>query len=465
MQMMSCHLDRKTDVPLYEQLYNYIKTEILEGRIPYGTKLPSKRKLADFLNISQNTVEQAYDQLVAEGYIEGIPRKGYFVLASEDLEYIDHTPGQAVVENTKQEIRYNFHPGQIDTENFPFAKWRKYSRNMIDKKYQELLLVGHQQGELILRNEIANYLYQARGINCSPDAIVVGAGVEILLQQLIHLLGEKMVYGVEDPGYHAISYLLEHYPNEVHPLKVDNKGMIVDELDESNINVVHVTPSHHFPYGFVLSANRRIKLLNWAAQKEDRYIIEDDYNSEFRYTGKSIPPLLSMDQNEKVIYLGTFSKSLMPSIRISYMVLPKKLMVKYRKKLSYLQCSVSRIDQHVLAEFMKEGDFARHLNRMRNVYRRKMEQTLQLLEPYKGIIKVAGKLTGFHLVLEVKNGMHEDELVKRALNAEVKIFPLSYYVMENHSKSIPVIILGFAGIPEDKLPDAINQLINSWEIA
>ncbi|WP_042142026.1 PLP-dependent aminotransferase family protein [Paucisalibacillus sp. EB02] len=465
MDMLSCNLNRENEIPLYEQLYAFIKNEILEGRIPYGTKLPSKRKLAEFLKISQNTVETTYDQLVAEGYVEGIARKGYFVLTYEDLEYVQTANRQEKTPKQKnQEIRYDFHPSKIDTENFPFVKWRKYTKNMLNQEHQSLLLMGDRQGEYVLREEIANYLYQARGVHSSPDDIILGAGVETLLQQLILLLGHKVSYGVEDPGYHVISSILKNYPNEVCSLKVDDSGVQVDSLEHIKIDVLYVTPSHHFPYGSVLSANRRIKLLNWAANRSNRFVIEDDYDSEFRYSGKSIPSLQSMDQGGKVIYLGTFSKSLIPSIRISYMVLPKGLMERYQKELSFFQCTVSRIDQHILAQFMKQGEFEKHLNRMRKVYRRKMETTVELLKLYPKKVKVAGDISGFHVVLEVNNGMGEEELVTRAKQQGIKIYPLSTYTMEKQNNTQPRIILGFAGIPETALEEAIKLLLKSWNM-
>ncbi|GIO27925.1 MocR-like pyridoxine biosynthesis transcription factor PdxR [Ornithinibacillus bavariensis] len=465
MDMLSCHLNREEKIPLYEQLYTYIKREIMEGRIPFQTKLPSKRRLAEFLKISQNTVEQAYDQLVAEGYVQGIARKGYFVLAYEDLEYIQPAkPIQTENKEIKHSFRYDFHPSRIDTENFPFSRWRRHAKNVMDKANQSLLLLGERQGEYELRKEIANYIYQARGVQCSPDDILLGAGIETLLQQLILMLGHKMVYGVEDPGYHVISHILKKFSNPVLPLKVDNRGVLLDSLDKTGINVVYVTPSHHFPYGSVLSANRRIKLLNWASGKEERYIIEDDYDSEFRYSGKSIPSLQGMDQGGKVIYLGTFSKSLIPSIRISYMVLPKQLLERYQEEFSFFQCTVSRIDQHILARFMQEGDFEKHLNRMRKVYRRKMEKTLEILRAFQSKIKIVSDISGFHVIMEVRNGMNEEELVQRAEHANILIYPLSTYSIEKHDEQQPRIILGFAGIPEAELEEAIGSLLSCWEI-
>ncbi len=460
---LACNLQRKSTIPLYEQLYLYIKTEIIEGRLSYGTKLPSKRQLIDVLQISQNTVEAAYDQLRAEGYIEVIPRKGYYVQAFEELEYVASTQVEDDQrEETQSDILYNFHHSHIDTEHFPFTQWRKYVKNTIDESHQDLLLNGNSQGELILRREIAGYLYDARGVKCSPEQIVVGAGAEILLQQLFLLFDEKTVYGVEDPGYHLILQMLQVHPNEVHPLEIDLEGVKIKSIEQSSIDVVYVTPSQHFPYGTVLHVNRRRKLLNWANSKEGRYIIEDDYDSEFRYSGKTIPSLQSMDTNDKVIYLGSFSKSLMPSLRISYMVLPKSLLKRYQTQITFYHSTVSRIDQYALSQFMADGEFEKHLNRMRKIYRRKLEKVIQLLKPYEKEFTIIGEQSGLHIILDVHNGMNEDTLVKKAAQAKLKVYPLSAYSIENLDKKAPKIILGFAGIPENKLEHAISLLLDAW---
>ena len=461
---LACDLHRKSNIPLYEQLYLYIKKEIIEGRLSYGTKLPSKRQLIDVLQISQNTVEAAYDQLRAEGYIEVIPRKGYYVQAFEELEYVASTQVEDdKLEETQTDILYNFHHSHIDTEHFPFAQWRKYMKNTIDEAHHDLLLNGESQGELILRREIAQYLYDARGVKCTPEQIVVGAGAEILLQQLFLLFDENTVYGVEDPGYHLILQMLKVYPNEVHPLEVDLEGVKINSIEQSNIDVVYVTPSQHFPYGTVLPVNRRRKLLNWAKGKESRYIIEDDYDSEFRYSGKTIPSLQSMDTNDKVIYLGSFSKSLMPSLRVSYMVLPKSLLQRYQTQITFYHSTVSRIDQYALSQFMAEGEFEKHLNRMRKIYRRKLEKVIQLLKPYEKEFTIIGEQSGLHIILDVHNGMNEELLVEKAAQAKLKVYPLSAYSIESLDKSAPKIILGFAGIPENKLEHAISLLLEAWK--
>jgi len=465
MNTLACNLQRHSEIPLYEQLYLYIKNEIIEGRLSYGTKLPSKRQLIDVLQISQNTVESAYDQLRAEGYVEVIPRKGYYVQAFEDLEYVSSSqPEEAANDEAPPETLYNFHPSHVDTEHFPFSQWRKYTKNTIDESQHHLLLLGEAQGELALRREIAHYLYEARGVRCTSEQIIVGAGVEILLQQLFLLFGSETVYGVEDPGYHLILRMLQSYPNEVYPLEVDYEGVKVEAIKPPKIDVVYVTPSHHFPYGTVLSVNRRMQLLNWANASERRYIIEDDYDSEFRYSGKTIPSLQSNDTNDKVIYLGSFSKSLMPSLRVSYMVLPKSLLQRYQAQLTFYHSTVSRIDQHVLTQFMRQGDFEKHLNRMRKVYRRKLEKVIHLLKPYDEQFSIIGEQSGLHIVLDVHNGMDEDTLVQKAAEARLKVYPLSAYSIEKVDKNAPKIILGFAGIHEGELENAVQLLLKAWGI-
>ncbi|WP_042349415.1 PLP-dependent aminotransferase family protein [Bacillus massiliigorillae] len=464
MEMLSCDLDRNSHIPLYEQLYEYIKNEIIEGRLTYQTKLPSKRKLADFLQISQNTIDTAYIQLTAEGYLEVIPRKGYFVMAYEDLEYLPKVDLPKQQAEKKIDIRFHFHPGQIDTINFPMDMWRKVSRQFLSEEHHELLLLGDSQGEYDLRKEIANYLYHARGVICTPEQIIIGAGVEILLQQLLILLEDDTVYGVEDPGFHLIHRILKTYPKEVYPLAVDEDGLIIEGLEESNIDVAYVTPSHHFPYGTILPVNRRTKLLNWAAASERRYIIEDDYDSEFRYSGKAIPSLQSMDQVGKVIYLGSFSKSLMPSIRISYMVLPKQLLHRHQEELSFYHSTVSRMDQHILAEFIKQGMFEKHLNRMRKVYRHKLDIVTGMLKLYTDKISIIGGNSGLQVVLVVNNGMSEEELVQRAEAAKIRVHPLSSYMLVKKENMKPTIVLGFAGIPTEEIEEAIRLLLTSWQI-
>ena len=463
MHSLACHLDRNSPVPLYEQLYQFMKSEISKGTLPYQTKLPSKRKLAAFLQVSLNTVEGAYEQLTAEGYAESRLRKGYYVASLEDLEIKNGRKEPEAQAVAQAAFDWDFHPGRIDTLNFPVKQWRSHVRGVLDEKNRELFQMGDPCGEKCLREEIAAYLYEARGVRCPPDSIVIGAGSEVLLQQLILLLGNEPVYGVEVPGYPVIRKLLENCPNEVVPLDVDAEGLKIDTLAEKNADIVYVTPSHHFPFGSVLPVNRRIHLLNWAAEKDGRYIIEDDYDSEFRYSGKAIPALQSLDRMGNVIYLGSFSKSLMPSMRISYMVLPENLMDIRRERFSFFHSTVSRTDQHALARFMKSGEFGRHLNRMRKIYRRKLDLIIEELRGTEGKVKVIGEKSGLHIVLSVEEGSSESMLEQKAAQAGIKVYPLSEYA--GGQPSFPAkLVLGFAGIPESDLKAVFNRLLASWEI-
>ncbi|MGM0600596.1 MAG: PLP-dependent aminotransferase family protein [Candidatus Rifleibacteriota bacterium] len=468
MELLSVEWEKNSKKPLYQQLYEHIKNEIIAGRLKFATRMPAKRKLEQILNISQTTIETAYEQLVAEGYLESIPRKGFFVCAREEFLY------QPVKVKAKRKIKiqpkvaeycFDFTPGKIDCSMFPFKVWRSLYREAISYENRHLLRHGDSFGEPELREEIKNYLYQSRGVNCSSDQIIIGAGIEYLLPQLLSLLGDNKIYGIEDPGYPLTRHVLESNDKKFIRVSVDAEGADIRELEKSRVNVMYVTPSHQFPLGCVMSANRRAKLLNWAHSTKSRYIIEDDYDSEFRYYGRTIPSLYSLGAGKKVIYLSTFSKSLMPSLRIGYMVLPQNLLKKYRSAFSCYASCVSRIDQYVLAAFMQSGNFIKHLNRMRTAYRKKVELIMNLLQPYRDKIKVSGEKAGLHLLLGIKSDKSESELVKLAKNARIKIAGLQdYYFKKDKFEADPSLILGFADFSEERLAKAIKELIACLKI-
>ncbi|MEK4297991.1 PLP-dependent aminotransferase family protein [Oceanobacillus sp. FSL W8-0428] len=464
MDLLSVHLDETISTPLYEQLYEFIKQEIVEERLPYGQKLPSKRKLANHLEVSQNTVETAFEQLVAEGYITSRPRKGFYVLAHGDLEFVEHPIKKEDPKLEKEPaILFDFSPNKIDTEAFPFSQWRRLNRHVIDEVNHDLLLLGNPQGDKELREAIAHYVYHARGIDCDPDTIVVGAGIEVLMQQLLSLLPGSTIFGIEDPGYQLMVKLITHFGFLGRALDMGEEGVSIEAVRLLEPDYIYVTPSNHFPYGTVTSINRRNQLLQWVNEAENRFIIEDDYDSEFRYVGKTIPPMKKMDFNDRVIYLGSFSKSLIPSLRISYMILPKTLLEQYRSRLSFHHSTVSRIDQHVLAHFIQEGYFEKHLNRMRKIYRKKFEFVQQLFETYKPSIQLLGEQSGLHVVCEVRNGLTEEEIMKRAVQQRIKLYPISYYASKNVVVSHPQFVIGFAGMKEREIEKAVQHLITIFQ--
>lgn len=380
--------DRGMDF-LYEHLYKEIKNDILMGNLKAHEKLPSKRALAAHLNVSVVTVENAYSQLLVEGYIYSKPKSGFYVcdVKAEDADVVGVSnacytsrPEDHVTEHThvirehaeaSDQNRFfaDFVNNSTLSENFPFSTWTKLMRETMMDDREKLMKRSPSGGIFELRKAIADYLYQFRGMSVSPNQIIVGAGTEYLYGLIIQLLGRDSVYGVENPGYQKIQHIYDAYQVKCCYIDMDESGVNIDSLERSGADVVHISPSHHFPTGTVTPASRRYELLGWAAKQKGRYIIEDEYDSEFRLVGNPIPALQSIDASDKVIYMNTFSKSLSSTIRISYMVLPIPLMVRYNHILSFYACTVSNFDQYTLTRFIQEGYLEKHINRMRKFYR------------------------------------------------------------------------------------------------
>lgn len=464
MDMLLIKLEKNTKTPLYEQIYDQIRRDIINGKLPVGMKLPSKRKLGDFLNISQTTIEYAYGQLTSEGFISSIPRKGFFVQAIEELAYVQPIARlPKPLSNQAKSVTIDFSPGDIDTDSFPFTRWRKYAKEVIDESSKNLLLLGDPHGDFELRQEIAQYLYHSRGVDCTLEQIIIGSGTEQLMPLLIRILGSDAVYAIEDPGYLLTHHVFTHNNRAVIPIAVDQEGMNVQALQNSNATVAYVTPSHQFPTGTVLSASRRTALLNWASAKERHFIIEDDYDSEFRYTGRPIPSLQGMDNGANVIYLSTFSKSLMPSLRIAYMVLPDVLLSQYQSAFIHYASTVPRLDQHILARFMEEGQFSRHLNRMRTIYRRKLQILIEALLPYAPTISFSGEEAGMHIMITVQTEKSEETLIEMALDIGIQIYGLSKYRTYPVSHA-PSFLIGFGGLSSEVIKTGIDALMSAWHI-
>ncbi|EJV70242.1 hypothetical protein IEO_00044 [Bacillus wiedmannii] len=456
------NLNTKSKIALYVQLYEYIKKEIKDGTIPAFTKLPAKRKLASYLQVSKNTVEAAYEQLLAEGYIESVSRKGYFVCKIEQMIYVEGSEAKVEEVSFREEnYKFDFTQTGVDTDTFPFTTYRKLINDVWHPHNNELLFLGHSQGELSLREEIASYLYESRGVRCSASQIVLGAGTQILVKLLFQLL-KGSNYAVENPGYHRKMVVFEQGEKKVQMLSLDRDGICMTDLENSDANVVFVTPSHQFPYGMIMPITRRTQLLQWAKKEEDRYIIEDDYDSEFRYSGKPIPALQGLDTDGKVIYMGTLSKALLPSLRMSYIVLPKNVIEKYQKEYLFYTQSVSRMDQEVIRRFLNEGYWEKHIHKMRVVYRKKRDRLVFEIEKYfSNRVEVIGEDSGLHILLQVHNGMREEELIKEAAKYSIKIYPVSTYYKDGTAPE-NVVLLGFAILSEDEIAKAIQLLHKAW---
>ena len=463
--MLTVPLDSTKKQPLYEQLYRFIRLEIEQGNLAAGERMPSKRELSAHLKISQNTVDTAYSQLAAEGYLKAKPRSGFYV---EQLEPLLPRAEKAVpyrANPVKEEhFAYDFHTGGVSTEHFPFSTWSKLMREVLGGSSRELLLATDPQGLPALREQIARYLHEFRGVAASPDQIVLGAGSEYLLGLLIQMLGRDCVFAVENPGYPRIRRILEGHSMAVRPVLLDARGMSAHRLRRTDARVAHITPSHQFPMGVVMPASRRSELLGWANERQGRYLIEDDYDSEFRFSGRPIPALQGMD-GEKVIYLNTFAKSLAPSMRIGYMVLPKALLEEYRARFRFYSCTVPSLEQYTLERFLRGGYFERHLNRMRTLYKQKRDRLLQAMEEsgLTGFMQISGEDAGMHFLLNVQNGMDEAELISRAREEKVRVYGLSEYVIGAPPAGVSLIVLGYGGLKEADMPEAAARLRRAWD--
>lgn len=468
--MLTPILEPGGKLPLYEQLYRYVRGEIEGGRLKAHDKLASKRMLAEHLKISQITVETAYAQLIAEGYLYSRPKSGYFV---QPLEPRTVAPlgaplaagGDKAPKPLEPEIEYDFSTDNTETEGFPFSIWAKLTRETLNENNQRLLQRGPSQGDYDLRRAIAGLLRSHRGIECRPGQIVVGAGTEYLLGLAVQLLGRNLVYAAEDPGYPKIHKILLKNGVKVSAIPMDAQGIELLALRASSAAAVHVSPSHQFPLGIIMPVSRRLKLLNWAGEKEGRYILEDDYDSEFRFAGRPIPALKTLDTGGRVIYFNTFAKSLSPSLRFGYMVLPEELLDKYRDELGFYSSTVSLFEQRTLFRFLSRGYFERHLNRMRKSYKTKRDTLIKALAACdkNGKIKVFGHNSGLHVLIRVDNGMNERELRMSALNLGVRVYGLSEYTSAVHNADWrDCIVLGYAGIPLDKISRAVELLARAW---
>lgn len=465
MNELTISLDVKSKIPLYEQIYQYIKEEIQRERISSGEKLPSTRALSTFLEVSRSTVELAYEQLISEGYIESVACRGYFVSELEGL-YRLQPQKRSVSEGPDQKREnylYDYSPSGVDLNSFPYNVWRKLSRESLIDDRAELFRLGHPQGEWGLRNAISNYLHQARGVNCTPEQIIVGAGNDYLLMLLATVIGPKHKVALENPTYRQAYRLFESLSYDICTVDMDEKGMDVSKLEQSQADIAFVMPSHQFPLGIVMPIKRRMELLHWAEQ-EGRYIIEDDYDSEFRYKGKPVPALQGYDSQGKVIYIGTFSKSIAPAIRMSYLVLPPKLLAFYQKRSSFLSSTVSRVDQLILQKFIEEGYYERHLNKTRALYKSRHDTLLNALKGLEPTVRISGENAGVHLLLTFTNGMQEEELISRAKNAGIKVYGLSEYDVTPRPDAPATILLGYANMQEESIAKTVEILKKVWKI-
>ncbi|MCP6682284.1 MocR-like pyridoxine biosynthesis transcription factor PdxR [Bacillus nakamurai] len=453
-------------IPIYVQLYQYIRKKIEDGDIPEGALLPSIRYLSEHLHISKNTVENAYQQLAAEGYAESKPRSGLVVLPLEQPVALpsfrkpEQMPKPA--ENEKDNIICDFRYGDIDAESFPLQTWKRCLNKALTDDPEQLLLSNQGKGDIGLRTELSGHLFQARGLQCSPEQIIICSGTQNALSLMIQLLSFKdRTIAMENPGYAGARSVFINHGWNVKPIRLEQDGIDTLQLQQMKAKAVYITPSHQFPYGMVLPIQKRLSLLEWADQ-HDSYIIEDDYDSEFRYQGQPIPSLKALDAKDNVIYLGTFSKSFLPSARLSYIVLPQRLLEVYVRKFIHYSQSASPMIQKALYLFMKEGYFKSHVRKMRKIYQKKHQTLIQALHKQMGgHIEIIGQKAGLHLLVNVKD-RSAAELVDKAQAAGVRVYDTSSYWISREEAESSLVILGFGGLSEEKIEEGISLLRGAW---
>lgn len=454
----------KKEIPLYRQIYQQLKKAIQTNALPAHTRLLSKRNMAKQLGVSVNTVDTAYNQLVSEGFLEARPQSGYYVCEIGTLDWSEKKTIPIIpAAPAPSKIKIDFSLFGVDTKHFPYATWKRLSRNVFDLWQDELLISSPSFGEPQLRQAIASYLYLSRDVLCQTEQIIIGAGTDNLLQMLSYILEDHCSIAMENPVYHDAYLYFQRMGHHVYSIPTDHHGMQVEPLNRFPQATIYITPSHQFPLGITMPISRRVQLLNWANQQEERYIIEGDYDSEFRYDTRPIPSLQSIDQHGKVIYLGSFSRSIAPSLRISYMVLPEKLYKKYKEKYFMFHCAVSKLDQLILTQFLTKGHYETHLNKMRKLYKEKREFLTQSLSEAFPNAEILGEKAGQHILLRLHTS--EKELCSLAEKKGVRVYPISPYFAEDVPPQYHcVILLGYASLTMEEMAEGITYLKQAWSI-
>ncbi|MEJ8777985.1 MocR-like transcriptional regulator GabR [Pseudogracilibacillus sp. ICA-222130] len=471
--MILIHIDKSQSASyLYQQIYKEFKNKILDRTFKAHEKLPTKRSLSEQLGISINTVANAYEQLLAEGYIYTIERSGYYVEEIAPFSTVknadDDFPSHLREKGKNRSSSVSLSHMTADIDEFPFQDWMKCQKEAIKQFNEELSEIGHPQGPYEVRKTIAKFIALSRGVKCEPEQIVISAGTQPLVEQLMSLTDDTTTVAMESPGYPRIySMLTNHIQLDTTLIPLDEHGANIKAVDQSNADFLFVTPSHQFPSGKIMPISRRIELLNWALKKENRYIIEDDYDSEFKYQTDNIPSLQSLDQHQRVIYFGSFSKSLLPTLRISYMVLPINLLKIYREKFSDLINYTNTLSLYTLHYFIQSGMYERHIKKMTQHYEKKRNLLIQTLKnTFKDTCTIHDIPAGLHFTASFITDKSYEEIERLAEEAKLEIYTLKRFSLNDEykqSKNIELII-GFANTKTDEIKEAISRLYHIFHV-
>jgi len=472
--MITIDFSQKKNLGLCEYLYTSIRQQIIQGILKPDSKLPSKRALSSHLGVSIITVQNAYAQLIAEGYIYSIEKKGFYVTpiissghsASSKLPENFNLPSSPDPESS---LLVDFTANQTNFEKFPFSIWSRTMRQVLNSPNEKLLRRSNFKGVFELRNSIASYLMAFRNMKVSPEQIVIGSGTENLYSLLVQFFGKEKIFALENPGYKKAREIFELNGATCIPIPLDEQGFSSQELIKSKADIIHISPNHHFPTGIIMPIKRRMELLDWCKSMPGRFILEDDYDSEFRFNGKPLPTMQNISEENNVIYLNTFTKTLSPSLRIGYMVLPLKLVKAFEEKFASYSCQVSVFEQFTLAAFIDKGFYETHINRMKNYYRGLRNSLIQEFQKssLSAFCKITEEYSGLHFLLTVNSSLNGKELQKILLKNGIKISLLDdyYYDLPENNQTeqnkISQFVVNYSGIQKKLIPQIIARMETS----
>lgn len=459
MKPISIELHNSSSTSMYIQLYDYLKGEITCGDMAAGEKLPSLRSISKSLGVSITTVEMAYNQLLVEGYVISKPQSGYYVAKLSAGVGAGNRADDAAVDFENypfESARYKY-----DLSSFDFGKWKKCMSEVLNYYSQLLLFESDPQGEQVLRFEISKYVYSSRGVICTPDQIVISAGTQQLTNHLSRIMNQLNIGHVatEDPGYLPVQKIFRDHGFTITKIPVAADGIAIEKLPVNIPSAVYVSPSNQFPTGSVMPIGRRYELLDWASANNS-IILEDDYDSELRYFGRPVPALQGPDKKSNVVYFGSFSSTLFPAIKISYMILPQKMASIFSETKGDYDQTCSKEEQLTLALFMEKGYYYTGIRKLRNLYAQKLQTVLTAFNKYaKGFVTPLNTSSGINITLRVTTKIPPEVLSSRAGSIGLHVAPVAMLTDQDTA----ALIFYYNQIPLEDIETSIQSMIELWQ--
>ena len=456
--MLTYDLTERGGAPIYEYLYRCLRRDILSGALAVGERLPSKRTLAEHLGVSVITVDAAYGQLVSEGCVEAVPRRGFYVCAQPLAQRAAESAPESAGGAPEHEWRLDLRSNRMDASLFPVGVWAKLTRRVLAEDPDAMLSSVPHAGLYELREAIAAYLRGYKGMSVTPEQVVVGAGAEFLYLLLAQIFRGAAI-ALEDPGYPKIRQVYRATGSPCTPVGLDAQGVSLAALRESGAAVLHISPAHQYPTGLVTPLPRRQELLRWA-RESGGYIVEDDYDSELGFTQVPLPTLSSIDRAGRVIYMNTFSQTISPGMRVGYLVLPERLRGEWEERLGFYSCAVPSLEQHVLARFISEGYYERHLARLRKACRARRAAVLDAFthSDFAGRVSISEPGAGLHFLMRLDTSVPDGELRGRAAEIGLRLSFLSDYAFDRATARQHVLVVNYAGLSGERLGEAVEML-------